>query len=106
MASTGVETSSVSTADLAAFTRQLGAMLDAGRLSLIVRAGALRTLLADQGLTDHPLFAQAKGRGIRSLAGHIETTDLTNDVNGGPSGVGIASMVSIRRHAMSWFCAT
>ena len=54
-------------------------------------AGALRTLLQDQGLQDHPLFAQAKLRGIRSLAGHSETTDVTNDVNGGPSGLGIAT---------------
>ena len=54
-------------------------------------AGALRTLLQDQGLTDHPLFAQAKVRGIRALAGHAETTDVTNDVNGGPSGLGIAT---------------
>ena len=53
--------------------------------------GRSKTLLADQGLSDHPLFAQAKGRGIRALSGHIESTDVTNDVNGGPSGVGIAS---------------
>ena len=32
-----------------------------------------------------------KLRGIRSLAGHAETTDVTNDVNGGPSGIGIAT---------------
>jgi transketolase len=51
----------------------------------------LKTLLADNGLSDHPLFAQAKGRGIRALSGHIESTDVTNDVNGGPSGVGIAT---------------
>ena len=30
-------------------------------------------------------------RGIKALAGHAETVDVTNDVNGGPSGVGIAS---------------
>jgi transketolase len=54
-------------------------------------AGALRTLLQEHGLADDPLFAQAKLRGIRSLAGHAETTDLTNDVNGGPSGIGIAT---------------
>ena len=54
-------------------------------------AGALKTLLSDQGLTDHPLFAQAKLRGIKALAGHAETVDVTNDVNGGPSGVGIAT---------------
>ena len=54
-------------------------------------AGALKTLLADAGLADDPLFAQAKLRGIRSLAGHSETTDLINDVNGGPSGIGIAT---------------
>ncbi len=53
--------------------------------------GALDTILEDNGLTDHPLMAQAKIRGIRSLAGHSETTDLTNDVNGGPSGIGIAT---------------
>ena len=52
---------------------------------------ALATLLEDNGLAEHPLFAQAKIRGIRSLAGHAETTDLTNDVNGGPSGIGIAT---------------
>jgi transketolase len=54
-------------------------------------AGAMRTLLKDHGLADHPLFAQARGRGIRALAGHAESTDLTNDVNGGPSGIGIAT---------------
>lgn len=54
-------------------------------------AGALKTLLRDHDLEDHPLFEQAKLRGIRALAGHAETTDLTNDVNGGPSGLGIAT---------------
>src|SRR5207237_8112868 len=54
-------------------------------------AGALQSLLQEQSLDDHPLFAQAKIRGIRALAGHAETTDVTNDVNGGPSGIGIAT---------------
>jgi len=54
-------------------------------------AGALKTLLADQGLADDPLFAQAKLRGIKALSGHAESIDVTNDVNGGPSGVGVAS---------------
>ncbi|HEX4050444.1 MAG TPA: hypothetical protein VHY19_06170 [Steroidobacteraceae bacterium] len=54
-------------------------------------AGALKTLLHDRGLADHPLFEQARLRGIKALAGHAESTDLTNDVNGGPSGVGIAT---------------
>jgi transketolase len=54
-------------------------------------AAVLKHLLQDYGLVDHPLFAQAKARGIRSLAGHAESTDATNDVNGGPSGVGIAA---------------
>jgi hypothetical protein len=56
-------------------------------------AGALKTLLQDQGLTNDPLFADAKegGRGIHALSGHIESIDQSNDVNGGPSGVGIAS---------------
>ena len=53
--------------------------------------GALDTLLQDNDLVDHPLMAQAKIRGIRALAGHAETTDLTNDVNGGPSGIGIST---------------
>jgi transketolase len=67
------------------------AMLPVDALGFRRGAGALKTLLSDQGLTDHPLFAQAKGRGIRALQGHIESTDVTNDVNGGPSGVGIAT---------------
>ena len=54
-------------------------------------AGALKTLLEDNGLTDHRLFAEAKVRGIRSLSGHAESVDVTNDVNGGPSGIGIAT---------------
>ena len=54
-------------------------------------AGAMKTLLQEQGLADHPLFAQAKARGIKALAGHAESIDVTNDVNGGPSGVGVAT---------------
>ena len=54
-------------------------------------AGALQTLLKEHGLADHPLFAQAKLRGIRALSGHAESIDCTNDVNGGPSGIGIAT---------------
>lgn len=54
-------------------------------------AGALKHLLRDYGLADNPLFAQAKARGIKSLSGHAESVDVTNDVNGGPSGVGIAT---------------
>jgi len=53
--------------------------------------GALKSLLSENNLEDHPSMAQAKIRGIRALAGHAETTDLTNDVNGGPSGIGIAT---------------
>ena len=67
------------------------AMLGVDALGFRRGAGALKTLLSDQGLTDHPLFAEAKGRGIRALSGHIESTDFTNDVNGGPSGVGVAT---------------
>ena len=54
-------------------------------------AGALKNLLQDLGLADYPLFAQAKLRGIKALAGHAESVDVTNDVNGGPSGIGIAT---------------
>ena len=67
------------------------AMLPVDALGFRRGAGALKTLLTDHGLSDHPLFAQARDRGIRALSGHIESTDVTNDVNGGPSGVGIAS---------------
>ena len=67
------------------------AMLPVDALGFRRGAGALKTLLADHGLSDHPRFAQARGRGIRALSGHIESTDVTNDVNGGPSGVGIAT---------------
>ncbi|MGB6869843.1 MAG: hypothetical protein WBD93_09575, partial [Acidobacteriaceae bacterium] len=67
------------------------AMLPIDALGFRRGAGALKTLLHETGLEDHPLFAQAKGRGIRALSGHAESTDCTNDVNGGPSGVGIAT---------------
>ena len=67
------------------------AMLPIDALGFRRGAGALATLLQDQGLADHPLFAQAKLRGIKALPGHAESIDVTNDVNGGPSGVGIAT---------------
>ncbi|MDH3441829.1 MAG: hypothetical protein OEM63_13815, partial [Gammaproteobacteria bacterium] len=67
------------------------AMLSVDALGFRRGAGALATLLEDNGLADHPSFAQARGRGIRALSGHIESTDVTNDVNGGPSGVGLAT---------------
>ena len=67
------------------------AMLPIDALGFRRGAGALKTLLKNTGLEEHPLFAQAKLRGIRSLAGHAESTDLTNDVNGGPSGLGVAT---------------
>jgi transketolase len=55
-------------------------------------AGAMKTLLQENGLADHALFAEARegGRGIHALSGHIESIDQSNDVNGGPSGVGLA----------------
>ena len=67
------------------------AMLPIDALGFRRGAGALKNLLQQNNLEEHPLMAQAKIRGIRSLAGHAETTDLTNDVNGGPSGIGIAT---------------
>jgi transketolase len=56
------------------------------------RRGAepMKTILQENGLADLPLFAQAKARGIKALAGHAESIDVSNDVNGGPSGVGMA----------------
>ena len=79
------------TGDLRYKVDPLVAMLPVDALGFRRGAGALKTLLQSLGLEDHPLFAQAKGRGIRALAGHAESTDLTNDVNGGPSGIGIAT---------------
>jgi transketolase len=67
------------------------AMLPIDALGFRRGAGALKTLLQDHGLADHPIFAQAKHRGIKALAGHAESTDVTNDVNGGPSGIGVAT---------------
>jgi transketolase len=56
-------------------------------------AAVMKTILQDNGLADNPLFAEAKEgrRGIHALSGHIESIDQSNDVNGGPSGVGLAS---------------
>jgi len=62
-------------------------------------AGALEHLLQKYGLENEELFKQAKIRGIRALMGHAETTDATNDVNGGPSGIGVANMAG---KAMFW----
>jgi transketolase len=75
------------------------AMLPVDALGFRRSAGALKTLLHETDLEDHPLFAQAKGRGIRALSGHAESTDCTNDVNGGPSGIGIATAAG---KAMFW----
>lgn len=67
------------------------AMLPIDALGFRRGAAPMKTLLHETDLEDHPLFAQAKGRGIRALSGHAESTDCTNDVNGGPSGIGIAT---------------
>src|SRR3984957_6737644 len=67
------------------------AMLGVDAIGFRRGAGAMATILQENNLVDDPLFAEAKGRGIRALAGHAESTDLTNDVNGGPSGIGIAT---------------
>ncbi len=69
----------------------MDAMLPIDALGFRRGGGALKTLLQEQKLADHPLFAQAKARGIRALSGHAESIDCTNDVNGGPSGIGIAT---------------
>jgi len=75
------------------------AILSIDALGFRRNSGALATLLKDQGLEDHELFRQAKLRGIRALMGHSESTDATNDVNGGPSGVGVATSAG---KAMFW----
>jgi transketolase len=75
------------------------AMLPIDALGFRRGAGALKTLLQETNLEDHPLFATAKGRGIRALSGHAESIDCTNDVNGGPSGIGISTAAG---KAMFW----
>ena len=75
------------------------AMLPIDALGFRRGAGALKTLLHETNLEDHPLFATAKGRGIRALSGHAESIDCTNDVNGGPSGIGISTAAG---KAMFW----
>jgi len=67
------------------------ALLSIDALGFRRGAGAMATLLQENSLDDHPLFEQAKLRGIRALQGHAESTDVTNDVNGGPSGIGMAT---------------
>lgn len=80
-----------STGDKRYFVDPDVAMLPIDALGFRRGAGAMKSLLQDHGLSDHPLFAQAKLRGIKALPGHAESVDVDNDVNGGPSGVGIAT---------------
>jgi transketolase len=81
----------LATGDRKYFADPAAAILPIDALGFRRGAGAMKTLLQDNGLADHPLFAQAKARGIKALAGHAESVDVTNDVNGGPSGIGIAT---------------
>ena len=67
------------------------AMLSIDALGFRRSPGAVKELLAVNKLEDDPSFAQYKIRGIRALMGHSESTDVTNDVNGGPSGIGVAN---------------
>jgi transketolase len=80
-----------STGDKRYFVDPAVAILPVDALGFRRCAGAMKSLLQDHGLADMPLFAQAKARGIKALAGHAESVDVTNDVNGGPSGIGIAT---------------
>ena len=66
------------------------AMLPIDALGFRRGAGALKTPLATRTGGSSAVCAGQSARHPRALR-HIETTDLTNDVNGGPSGVGIAS---------------
>ena len=54
-------------------------------------AGALKTLLKTRDWPIIRCLPRPKARGIKALAGHAESIDVTNDVNGGPSGVGVAT---------------
>lgn len=75
------------------------AMLAVDALGFRRSPGAVATLLEENGLADDPLFVDAKGRGIRALMGHCESTDVTTDVNSGPSGIGVANSAG---KAMFW----
>ena len=75
------------------------AMLGVDAIGFRRSHGAMDEILQKNDLADHPLFAQAVGRGIRPLMGHAESTDVTNDVNGGPSGIGISTAAG---SAMFW----
>ena len=75
------------------------AILSVDALGFRRSEGAMAKILDENDLAEHPLFAQAKLRGIRPLMGHAESTDVTNDVNGGPSGIGIATAAG---KAMFW----
>jgi transketolase len=54
------------------------------------RGAACSNAAAGSGLADHRSSPTRKRRGIHAL-GHIESIDQSNDVNGGPSGVGLAT---------------
>jgi len=75
------------------------AMLAVDALGFRRSPGAVENLLQDNGLADDPLFDEAKARGIRALMGHCESTDVTTDVNSGPSGIGVANSAG---KAMFW----
>jgi hypothetical protein len=79
------------TGDKRYYVEPHAAMLPVDALGFRRGAGALKTLLQETGLEDHPLFAQAKGRGIRALSGHAESTDLHQRRERRPSGIGIAT---------------
>jgi hypothetical protein len=51
------------------------------------KAVQVHTVRAEEKLEAH-VVAEAKVRGIRSLSSHAESVDVTNDDNGGPSGIG------------------
>ena len=67
------------------------AMLPVDALGFRRGAGALKTLLADHGPVRSSAIRPGQGPRHPRASGHIESTDVTNDVNGGPSGVGIAT---------------
>ena len=79
------------TGDERYFVNQNDAFLPIDCLGFRRSQSGLKDMLEENGLSNHPLMKDAKGRGIRSLAGHSESTDMTNDVNGGPSGIGVAT---------------
>ena len=67
------------------------AILPVDALGFSRGAGAMRRCSRITGLPTIRSSRRRRCAAFAALAGHAESTDVTNDVNGGPSGIGIAT---------------